>query len=306
MSPKTKRAPYQDKWRDGRLVQKGRRECAKRFEVIRDTIRREVAEQARVLDVGGWDGYFARRLSEAGMDLTIMEPRKVPDLKGTGIRHIQQHMTPATIDGLTFYGASLLLSVLHHMQEWEDVYSALRAKCRVIIAELAVPEEVAEGRSLSPTLTQTRPQIGPSSERLLRDGKIIHTGPGPNGVDRPMVLVRNFCRGVVEDGGGRASAYMADESLPDSHWAPLGYTPHPGTLNVKGGKGGRMWASHMPNGVGESTDKLRAPYWPVWIGRVPGHARLSGDKEVVELVAACHLRTELGLSNGDEVEITVR
>lgn len=53
------RPPYQDRWRDGRLVVKGRRECAARF----DAIAAHVGPVETLVDVGGWDGYFARRFA---------------------------------------------------------------------------------------------------------------------------------------------------------------------------------------------------------------------------------------------------
>ncbi len=61
------RPPYQDKWRDGELVEKGRRECADRFAAIAE----ELGEVRHVVDVGGWDGYFARRFVEAGRAFKI-------------------------------------------------------------------------------------------------------------------------------------------------------------------------------------------------------------------------------------------
>jgi hypothetical protein len=303
-----KSAPYQDKWRNGKLVRKGRRECAERYEAIAAALGEVLGEQYSLLDVGGWDGYFSRRFDEDGARVTMCEPRDVPDLQTTGIIHAKFHVGAKQARELPVYDAALLLAVLHHMPDWEEVYNALRSKTRVIVAELAVPEEVAEGRKLSPTLIDTGPRIGPSYERLTRDGELIHTTPGPNGVPRPIVLVRNFWRGQVEDGSGVASKYMRK---PDpEHWEPLGYEPHPGTLNVHVGRAGRAWVSHLPNGVGYSTQALPAPYWPVWVRAggedMPAHARLSRNPEGAELVAPSHLRTALGLKNGDTVEIRVR
>ena len=50
------RAPYQDVWRDGALVEPGRRDCANRYAAIRDALHGRLGAGFTLLDVGGWDG----------------------------------------------------------------------------------------------------------------------------------------------------------------------------------------------------------------------------------------------------------
>lgn len=297
----TKR-PYQDQWRDGQLVRKGRRDCEGRYHAMAELL----AGAATVADIGGWDGYFSRRIAEDhDVAVTLVEQRNVPDLARTGIVHRKMTLDASNVDTLGHHDVILTLAVLHHMPDWEQVYNRLRAQCDLLIVEAAHPQEAAAGRPLTPTLTATRPQIGPSYDRATRDGDVFHITSGPNGVDRPMVAIRNTLTGVVEDGSGRARPYMQEQA--EDFWGPLGYLPHPGTLNVRVGRAGRQWASLLPAAVERSTEKLPGPYWPVTVGdAVDGHVRLSRSKVTVEVVAPVPLRETLKLSNGDTVEIRPR
>ena len=298
------KAPYQDVWRDGKLVKKGRRDCAGRFDTI--TAALKPFAPASVADIGGWDGYFARRFHEAGLTATIVERRNVPDLGG--IAHVQIDIDADNINELWRHDAMLALAVLHHLPDWEDVYARLRAMCDVLVVEPAVPAEASPERPQSPTLIETGPRIGPVHDRVLADGDAIGTTSGPNDIDRPLVLIRNTWDGEVEDGSGLAAPYM--ENVDEGHWEPLGYQPHPGTLNLKVGQSGKRWTGNLPGAVDRSTEKLPGPYWPVTLcseaGEVDGHVRHSRARTAVECVAPVNLRDELGVANGDTVTLRVR
>lgn len=286
------RPPYQDKWRDGRLVEKGRRECAGRFEMIAD----EVGPVDRLIDVGGWDGYFARRFAEAGATVDLFEPRNVADIPAR-VTHIQTRVDAST--EFPRCDVALALAVLHHMPDWADVLTNLRRASRTLIVETAVPAEL-DGE-LSPTLIETGDRIAPIHDLLADIGRTFASTPGPNGVTRPLIAVRNRQSGTVEDGRGVASEHHVTD------W-PLGYEPVPGTLNVRVGRQGAAWVRRLPNGVEFDPYKLPGPYFPVTItmpdGRVErGHVRTSGARAAVEIVAPVNLRDEFALTNGDEVEL---
>ena len=290
------RPPYQDKWRDGALIEKGRRECADRFEAISG----HVGPVGSVIDVGGWDGYFSRRFAEAGAHCVLVEPRNVVDLP-VGVEHRQERVS-ATSE-LPSVEVGLALSVLHHMDDWEQVYAHLRAACEVLVVETPHPEEL-DGE-LSPTLVETGGRIGPIYERVLRDGTTITETPGPNGLARPIVAVTNTIVGVVEDGLGRASEVMAER--PAEFWSPLGYQPVPGTLNLRVGRAGKSWVRRLQAPVTLDADAggVAGPYWPVSIDGVEAHVRTSRAQATVEIVSPVRLRS-VGLDNGDPVTVRPR
>lgn len=284
------KAPYQDQWRNGKLVRKGRRECAQRFADIAE----RVGPIGTLTDVGGWDGYFSRRFAEDGARCTLIEPRNVPDLP-SGVTHRQERVTAAT----TFDRADVLLalSVLHHMPDWGDVYANLRAACDVLIVETPTAAEL-DGE-LSPTLVETGPRIAPLHERVTRDGEVFAEAHGPNKVRRPLVAIVNTLAGKVEDGSGTATDAMA--ARPDGWWEPLGYEPSAGTLNLRVGRDGRRWVQHLPNEV-----QAAVTYWPVTVNGVACHARTTRALASIEVVAPVNLRTALNLHNGDKVEVRPR
>ena len=289
------RPPYQDKWRDGVLVEKGRRECADRFRVIFD----HVGPVETVVDVGGWDGYFARRFAELGSECVLVEPRNVADLPERVV-HRQDRVSADTV--LPDCDAALALAVLHHMEDWEGVYRALRCASSMLIVEAAHPTEL-DG-PLSPTLVDTGHRIGPVYERVMNDGVVVAETPGPNGVQRPIVAISNTMDGSVEDGLGRACGLMDDRlgELADL----LGYEPHPGTLNAKVGRSGKAWVKNLPGPVQvDGRGGMSGPYWPVTVAGIAGHVRTSKSQTTVEVVAPFRLRDQ-GIANDDIVTLRPR
>lgn len=189
--------PYQCVWRHGQLIQKGRRDCGARYRAI---LRKVVAPRwgppplkpgVTVLDVGAWDGYFSRRLHEEGASCTMVDQRPEPDLRGyPSIRYLQRTMDARLATELGHHHLTLALSVFHHMPDWVQVYRGLLERTDVMVVEVAHPDEVGEGRTLTPTLKATRPHIRPVYEEFTRAGRLIATTTGPNGVDRPLLELR--------------------------------------------------------------------------------------------------------------------
>lgn len=290
--------PYQDVWRDGQLVTKGRRECAGRF----DAIAAEVGPISDLLDVGGWDGYFSRRFAEAGVDCTLIEPRAVPDLPD-GVTHRREAVTADTV--LPAVDVALALAVFHHMPDWEQVYRNLRCCSDVLVVEIPHPDEAAS--DLAAVLPDAVTRIAPIYDRLTDEGRVFADTRGPNKVRRPLVAVRNTWDGTVDDGSGAATGLM--EARPDDFWQPLGYVPVPGTLNVKVGRKGKSWVRRLPAPVtlaGGGEKGTPGPYWPVLVDGIPAHVRLSKAQTVVEVVADVHLRSLLCLATGDQLTIRPR
>lgn len=291
-----RRAPYQDRWRDGALVEKGRRECAGRFKAIAG----HLGTVGSLVDVGGWDGYFARRFAEAGVSCVLIEPRNVADLPA-GVAHRQEHVDAATV--FSPVDAALALAVLHHMGDWEDVYRHLRCASETLIVEAAHPDEL-DG-PMSQTLIDTGDRIAPVYERVLRDGSLVVETPGPNGVPRPIVAVTNTRKGTVEDGSGRASEEMT--VLPEQFWGPLGYQPATGTLNLRVGRAGKAWVRNLPAPVtlDDEAGDAAGPYWPVTVAGIDAHVRTSRAQTVVEVVAPVRFRDQ-GVGNGDDLVLRPR
>lgn len=321
------KTPYQDIWRDGKLVRRGRRDCAGRYEAIRDALGRELGHGFTVADVGGWDGYFPVRLAE-DLDATAenIDPRH------SNLRcHRQLRVTAETVGKVGYHDAILCLSVLHHMPDWREVYEGLKAQCRVLIVEVCHPDEAAGD---SPVMQLTGERIAPVFEAVSADAEDILcetpclddpailrptylvrgtaamvAGPGPvtigdKGPERVIV-------GTVESGTGKASGLMQEDGLD---WSPLEYEPFPGTLNVAVAAEDRDYLKSLP-GV-KAPGLRRSPHYvPVRIaserGDVDGHVHFARSpagrpEKVIELVAPVGLRDLLGLDDGDAVEVRSR
>lgn len=195
MSPCRRRggAPYQDVWRQGKLVRAGRRDCAGRFEAIVQHVVEPrwgtppLPPEFTVLDVGAWDGYFARRFHEAGATCTMVDERPLPDISGyIRIRYWRQRLDWASVTKLRHHNLTLALSVFHHMPDWDAVYGALLERTDVLVVETAVPEETGPEVPQTPTLKITGPRIEAVYKEMRRAGRLIGTTRGPNGVDRPL------------------------------------------------------------------------------------------------------------------------
>ena len=301
-----------DLWRDGKLVRRGRRDCAGRYEAIRDALEREIGTGFTVADVGGWDGYFPVRLAE-DLDATAenIDPRRI------NLRcHRQLKVTAETVDQVGFHDAILCLSVLHHMPDWLEVYEGLKAQCRILIVEVCHPDEAAGD---SPVMQLTGERIAPVFEavsadaedilcetpclddkRILRPTYLIHGvawtdeadgsgedegGGGESGIivggpDSVVIGDKGAERvvvGIVESGSGKAAELMGEEDLD---WSPLGYEPFPGTLNVAVSEEDRDWLKSLP-GVEAPGLRRSTHYVPV---RIPGVTVAADADTAVSLV----------------------
>lgn len=330
------KTPYQDIWRDGKLVRRGRRDCAGRYEAIRETLERELGTGFTVADVGGWDGYFPIRLAE-DLDATAenIDPRRI------NLRcHRQLKVTAETVGKVGYHDAILCLSVLHHMPDWREVYEGLKAQCRVLIVEVCHPDEAAGD---SPVMQETGDRIAPIFEavsvdaedilcespclddpRILRPTYLIRGTGAPafriisdSMTDGPELTVigdegpERVIVGVVESGSGKAAKLMQEADLD---WSPLGYEPFPGTLNVAVTAEDR---DYLKSRAGVKAPGLRRSthYVPARIaserGDVDGHVHFARSpagrpEKVIEIVAPVALRSLLGLEDGRQLEVRPR
>ena len=308
--------PYQDQWRKGRLVKAGRRECARRYDAVREAVGSYCGRGCTVADVGGWDGYFPTRLRE---DRNLRAEAVNIDSRAVKLPyHRQMKVTADNVHEIGQYDAILCLSVLHHMEDWREVYEGLKKLCRVLIVEVCHPDET---QSTSPVIQETGHRIEAIYEAVMADAtEVICETPcldDPQ-VKRPTVLIlpqaaeaddteARVVRGTVEPGSGQAAGLM--EELDPAEWDELGYVPWPGTLNLCVSEDDHAWLKTLP--AVEGPGLRRSPrYVPVWVtneyGGHRGHihfARSPKGRKVIELVAQANLRAALYLDDGDTVQV---
>lgn len=289
-----KKKPYQDIWRDGQLVQRGRRECEHRYEAIRSVLERELGRGFSVADVGGWDGYFSVRLAE-DLDARSLnvDKRNTP----LPVPYMRLQVTAGNVGQIGEHDAVLLLSVLHHMEDWQSVYEQLREQCLLLIVEVCNPEEATgNGR----VIRETAHRMAPQYERVSADAaEKITESPSIDEPElkRPVYLIRCAARGTVEQGSGKAAPLMEEEDF-----SALGYEPYPGTLNVRVGQRVRDWLQNLPGVEGPGL-KRSTHYVPVQVEGQRCHVHFSRSRATVELVAPVNLREALNVTDDDTITL---
>jgi hypothetical protein len=263
-------------------------------------LERELGRGFTCADIGGWDGYFAVRLAEDLGAKTLNVDQRESDLPN----HRQMTVDAGNVGNLGRFDVILALSVLHHMEDWREVYGALRRQCLLLVVEVCHPQEAA---SQSPVLMRTGHRVAPIHEQVSADASELVTETpclDDERLRRPMYLVRQGAWGVVETGSGQAAGLMT-KTKPTA-WKALGYDPHPGTLNLSVTSEAREWLEGLSGvkapGLGRSTN-----YVPVSVGSIPAHVHFArsktGPRRTVELVAPVNLRETLELADGDMLEV---
>ena len=103
--------------------------------------------------------------------------------------------------------------------------------------------------------------------------------------------------GVVEDGSGRASQLARD--LDPDYFAPLGYRPHPGTLNVAVSRDQRAGLMRQASvAIGPTR------YWPVRVHGEQAYVRVSRDPRTLEILHPQRLRDRPSVRNGERLVVT--
>jgi hypothetical protein len=138
---------YQDLWANGELVQKGYRECANRYEIIKNFCASSFQNGFSVCDIGANMCYFGIRLVEDfGCSVIAFEFHNFMDRKahvgcsGASKNILLFNHRMSLKDIILFSKSSkfdlvLALSVLHHVSEeqieWERALVSLGDKCIV-------------------------------------------------------------------------------------------------------------------------------------------------------------------------------
>lgn len=141
---------YQDLWRGGKEVAKGKRDCDGRYEAIASYLRKNHPSESsdghlRVLDFGAQGGYFAQRLAE-DFDANVV----AIDSNRNSLRHLVKHpkirthiayFTPQNVANMGHFDVVLGLSVLHHHAQWKEYLDALAGAGDVVFIEVSNPAE---------------------------------------------------------------------------------------------------------------------------------------------------------------------
>jgi len=126
---------YQPLWQDGRTVGPQERDCEGRY----DAIVPYVPEGARVLDFGAFTGYFAHRLADQrNADCVAVSPEVLPH---PNVTIVPRRLSVYGLHALGHFDVVLGLSVLHHLDPWQDYLTALLAAGDTVILETPHPDE---------------------------------------------------------------------------------------------------------------------------------------------------------------------
>jgi riboflavin kinase len=123
-------------------------------------------------------------------------------------------------------------------------------------------------------------------------------------------------KGTVSSGLGEGQYYLNKPGYKDQIKSKLGFAPYKGTLNVAVSEPEMAKLDMVPQDSRIRLDSFRADgrtygeaeCIPVSLGKVRCAIILpkrSHHESVLEIIAAEHLRTKLGLADGDAVEIAV-
>lgn len=151
---------YQDVWLNGRLLQRGYRECESRYEIIRAFCSTNFSDgKFSVCDIGAASCYFGLRLREdfPSCSVVAFEPReyfensaRLKRAKAGGVvlfgRKLTLEELPRWADFASF-DLVLALSVLHHVQKdrFGEWIRGLRGIGRHLIAELSIEDSRSSG-----------------------------------------------------------------------------------------------------------------------------------------------------------------
>lgn len=177
---------YQDTWKDGELVQKGKRECASRYEVVRKFCEENFHEPFSVLDIGANMCYFGIRLIEdfgcnvLAFEFHQFEKRKAAIGDVPGLSFIKKKLKFDEILELPRFDLILALSVLHHVQEPIGMWiSRLTLRCKHLIIEHAESDSTRPAVRTNYTLPDGGKIIGYGDSHLQENFKrkiIVYAG----------------------------------------------------------------------------------------------------------------------------------
>lgn len=302
-------SPYQDVWRDGRLVAAGDRDCAGRYDLLRGVLDR-VAEPFTLLDLGAYTGYFAVRAAE-DYDCRVTavdDHRPLARAASDRVDVVTHRVDAGWLAARPRVDVVLALSVLHHMPDWRRVLVEVAACRHTAVVEVPRPDETWMRRAAA------RREVGDIHDAVLAVGERIgeseRVGRNGRAYARPIVAIPGRVRrltGTVFGGSGSNSRRMRQFGTGLDR--RLGYEPFWGSLNLRMPDALRLGAPWL-DWVGRNGSRRRDyQFWRAWIGGLPCHAMIPGRRghgpDCVEIVAPVRLRDHLGLADGDTVTVDV-
>lgn len=169
---------YQDKWGNGRVIEKGYRECADRYAIVQAFCTRTFGRNGKftVRDIGANLCYFGLRLTEDFPNCKVTAYESHPAASRAAIAHLSEHgnarvtlkterLSIAAVRGLEKCDLHLALSVLHHMPEPLGDWLGLLTSARYAIVELAV-EPSARNHKRAPAVPEGAEILGYGDSHL--------------------------------------------------------------------------------------------------------------------------------------------
>lgn len=308
--------PYQDVVRAGRIIRGRRTGSSARLAAMQPFLS-ALRQPFTVLDLGAAEGYFAQRIAEEyGATVLAIDAAKHPDTRvrrGRVVRRVRR-ITAETLPELGSYDVVLALSVLHHCPDWRVLLPALVTATRAhLFLETPDPAEQLRVAAARAELGELAAAVGAIAPAVL--------------ARTPGIYARDLARelrvhaaaplrwsGVVTAGSGNHGRFS--RAFRDAVAPLLGYRMELGSLNVRtalpavrpllGAPAIRFYHRRRYHGRMDTVDYL---YWPARVGGIACHAMIPGRRvhgpEWIELVAPVHLRTALGLGDGDAVEVVI-
>jgi len=187
----------------------------------------------------------------------------------------------------------LCLSVLHHLEDWRGMLEALHA-----VADKALFVETPNSRESLPGTHNLR---AVNEALIYMGGPVLTVTPGHDPEHlRALRLVscdRQVAFGQVFDGSGTASQVFPD--FDEMTWT-LGYTPYPGSLNVRLGRE----YPFPPTNCVVSEPPRHYEFWPASVNGHECHAMRPAKAHAnsVEFVASERLRNHQ-IETGDTVTL---
>jgi len=300
--------------KDGTVTRHGYRECEQRYAVVRRAMH-PLRKPFTVLDLGASAGYFSMRLTDdfGARCVAVDRSAEVLQAEGRVAAVVHRDLGLEAIRRQGTFDVILALSFLHHQLHWRPLLDLLVAHTRsVLVVETPDPSEKLRQAVARHELSDIEAAlIGAGFERIGSADSVWD----PRIQRGIWVLRRNgiSVRGHVEGGGGNNGALLP--RFTDGLSKVLGYTPFPGSLNVRTTRIMRMGPYAMeyvdPN---RGKGGRRGGDYQIWHARVDGyngpcHVQRPGvrghGKDVLEVWAPDSLRTKLNLENGDAVTLRI-
>lgn len=140
---------YQDTWLHGKLLAKGYRECAARYDAVK-AICSTLRPNFQVLDIGANMCYFGIRLTEDFPQCSVLAfesdhfELRQEHVKANGNPRVELHKKRLQVSDLAFLGrfdVILALSVLHHVKGGSEAWiHAMREHGHSVIVEMATSD----------------------------------------------------------------------------------------------------------------------------------------------------------------------